>query len=127
MEIKSKQLNCNNCKQLFITHDPKRRWGCKFFGFKSNNIPSIEVKDSAVDAICHGADLGIPGVASVSKKMKRGQLISINSSRGETIALARATVNSEEIVERANSKGKVAKLERVIMKRGTYPREWKSK
>ena len=91
------------------------------------DIPSIEVKDSAVDAICHGADLGIPGVASVSKKMKRGQLISLNSSRGETIALARATVNSEEIVERANSKGKVAKLERVIMKRGTYPREWKSK
>mgnify|MGYP001162261876 FL=1 len=91
------------------------------------DIPSIEAKDSAVDAICHGADLGIPGVASVSKRMKRGQLISINSSRGETIALARATLNSEEIVERANSKGKVAKLERVIMKRGTYPREWKSK
>ena len=91
------------------------------------DIPSIEAKDSAVDAICHGADLGIPGVVSVSKKMKRGQLISINSSRGETIALARATVNSEEIVERAKSKGKVAKLERVIMKRGTYPREWKSK
>ncbi len=91
------------------------------------DIPSIEIKDSAVDAICHGADLGIPGVISVSKKMKRGQLISINSSRGETIALARATVNSEEIVKRSNSKGKVAKLERVIMKRGTYPREWKSK
>ena len=91
------------------------------------DIPSIEAKDSAVDAICHRADLGIPGVVSVSKKMKRGQLISINSSRGETIALARATVNSEEIVERAKSKGKVAKLERVIMKRGTYPREWKSK
>ena len=91
------------------------------------DIPSIEAKDSAVDAICHGADLGIPGVVSVSKKMKRGQLISINSSRGETIALARATVNSEEIVKRAKSKGKVAKLERVIMKRGTYPREWKSK
>ena len=91
------------------------------------DIPSIIAKDSAVDAVCHGADLGIPGVVSVSKEMKRGQLISIDSSRGETIALARATVNSEEIVERSGSKGKVAKLERVIMKRGTYPREWKSK
>ena len=91
------------------------------------DIPSIVAKDSAVDAVCHGADLGIPGVVSVSKKMKRGQLISIDSSRGETVALARATVNAEEIVERSNSKGKVAKLERVIMKRGTYPREWKSK
>ncbi len=91
------------------------------------DIPSIEVKDSAVDALCHGADLGVPGVAMVSKNMKRGQLISIKTTRGEAIALARATVNADEIAEKPRSKGKVAKLERVIMKRGTYPREWKTK
>ena len=91
------------------------------------DIPSIEVKDSAVDALCHGADLGVPGVAMVSKNMKRGQLISIKTTRGEAIALARATVNADEIAEKPKSKGKVAKLERVIMKRGTYPREWKTK
>ena len=39
-----KNINCNNCSRLFITHDPKRRWGCNFFGFKSNFIPSIEVQ-----------------------------------------------------------------------------------
>ena len=39
-----KQLNCNNCSSLFVTHDPKRRWGCNFFGFKSKFIPTIEVK-----------------------------------------------------------------------------------
>ena len=44
MKVKIKNINCNNCIQLFITHDPKRRWGCKFFGFKSNFVPSIEVK-----------------------------------------------------------------------------------
>jgi hypothetical protein len=36
--------NCNDCSNLFITHDPKRRWGCNFFGFKSKFIPTIEVK-----------------------------------------------------------------------------------
>ena len=36
--------NCNDCSNLFITHDPKRRWGCNYFGFKSNFIPSLEVK-----------------------------------------------------------------------------------
>jgi len=41
--------------------------------------------------------------------------------------LARATVNASEIAEKPKSKGKVAKLERVIMERGTYPREWKTK
>ena len=31
------------------------------------DLPKIEVKDSAVDAICHGADLAIPGISAVSK------------------------------------------------------------
>ena len=91
------------------------------------DIPIIVAKDSAVDALCHGADLAVPGVVSVSKDMKRGQLISIRTSRDEAIALARATVNADEIAAKPKGKGKVAKLERVIMERGTYPREWKTK
>ena len=91
------------------------------------DIPIIVAKDSAVDALCHGADLAVPGVASLSKNMKRGQLISIRTTRGEAIALARATVNADEIKDKPKAKGKVAKLERVIMERGTYPREWKTK
>ena len=39
-----RKINCNDCSSLFITHDPKRRWGCNFFGFKSKFIPTIEVK-----------------------------------------------------------------------------------
>ena len=38
------KINCNDCLNLFITHDPKRRWGCNYFGFKSKFIPSLEVK-----------------------------------------------------------------------------------
>ena len=91
------------------------------------DIPIIVAKDSAVDALCHGADLAVPGVVSVSKDMKRGQLISIRTPRDEAIALARATVNADEIAAKPKGKGKVAKLERVIMERGTYPREWKTK
>ena len=91
------------------------------------DLPKIEIKDSAVDALCHGADLGCPGVVSVSKSMMRGQLISITTMKGEAVALARATVDSSEIADNPKSKGKVAKLERVIMERGTYPREWNSK
>tara|TARA_B100000029_G_C17412155_1_gene901154 strand:+ start:115 stop:1074 length:960 start_codon:yes stop_codon:yes gene_type:complete len=91
------------------------------------DIPIIEVKDSAVDALCHGADLGVPGVVSLSKEMKRGQLISLRTTRGEAVALARATVDANEVAENPKGKGKVAKLVRVIMERGTYPREWKTK
>ena len=34
---------CNQCIHLFITHDPRRRWGCRKFGFKSSKIPYQEV------------------------------------------------------------------------------------
>ena len=44
MKKRLDKINCNDCISLFVTHDPKRRWGCNFFGFKSNFIPSIEVK-----------------------------------------------------------------------------------
>ena len=37
-------ITCNQCINLFITHDPKRRWGCRKFGFKSNISPKFEVK-----------------------------------------------------------------------------------
>ena len=91
------------------------------------DLPKIEVKDSAVDAICHGADLAIPGISAVSKELKRGQLVSLLSGQGECIALGRATIDASEIINKKNEKGKAVKLERVIMERGTYPREWKSK
>ena len=91
------------------------------------DLPKIEVKDSAVDAICHGADLAIPGISAVSNKLKRGQLVSLVSGQGECIALGRATIDASEIINKKNEKGKAVKLERVIMERGTYPREWKSK
>ena len=91
------------------------------------DLPKIEVKDSAVDAVCHGADLAIPGISAVSKRLRRGQLVSLISGQSESIALGRATIDAKEIIDKKNEKGKAVKLERVIMDRGTYPREWKSK
>ena len=91
------------------------------------DLPKVEVKDSAVDAVCHGADLAIPGISAVSNSVKRGQLISLISGQSEAIALGRATIGANEIIDKKNGKGKAVKLERVIMERGTYPREWKSK
>ena len=90
-------------------------------------LPKIEVKDSAVDAVCHGADLAIPGISAVSKNLKRGQLVSLISGQSESVALGRAIIDAKEIIDKKNEKGKAVKLERVIMDRGTYPREWKSK
>ncbi len=87
-------------------------------------LPKITVRDSAVDALCHGASLTAPGVLKLESEMTKGSLVAIVSLKGEAIALARALVSAEELVKLNH--GFVASIERVLMPRGTYPRFWKS-
>ena len=37
-------VNCFDCSQYFITHDPDRPHGCRTHGFKSRNMPAHEVR-----------------------------------------------------------------------------------
>lgn len=87
-------------------------------------IPKIVVRDSAVDALCHGANLTAPGVLSVETGIAKDTMVAILSLKGEAIALAKAQSSTEQIFD-ANH-GTVATLERVLMTRGTYPKVWKS-
>lgn len=87
-------------------------------------LPRIIVRDSAVDALCHGANLTAPGVLSVDTGIEKGAILTIYTLKGEAIALAKAAESTEEILNLKH--GSVATLERVVMPRGTYPRVWKS-
>jgi H/ACA ribonucleoprotein complex subunit 4 len=87
------------------------------------HLPKIVVRDSAVAAIVHGANLSAPGVLSVEEGIKLGDLIALMTKKGELIALATALRSSEEIVEL--DKGEVADTFRVIMEKGVYPIMWK--
>jgi H/ACA ribonucleoprotein complex subunit 4 len=87
-------------------------------------IPKIVVRDSAVDAVCHGASLTAPGVLSVESEVSKGGMVAIMTIKGEAIALARSELNTFEILNAKH--GTVASLERVLMERGTYPRTWKT-
>lgn len=88
-------------------------------------IPKIVVKDTAVDAICHGANLSIKGVSMVEKNVKKGEVVAIFTAKSELVALGKALMNAEEMPEL--KKGIVVDVERVVMERGTYPSVWKSK
>jgi H/ACA ribonucleoprotein complex subunit 4 len=87
------------------------------------HLPKIVIRDGAVDALCHGASLAAPGVLSVETGISLGDLAAIMTMKGELVALGRATMTSKQIVEAEH--GIVAKLERVVMSPGTYPRKWK--
>ena len=87
-------------------------------------IPKIVVRDSAVDAICHGARLGVPGILSVSEGIKKDDTVALMSAKKELVAIGKALLTSKEI--QSLRKGLASTTERVVMKAGTYPRLWKS-
>jgi len=87
-------------------------------------IPKLVVRDSAVDALCHGANLTAPGVLSVESHIEKGSIVALFTLKGEAIALGKAVLPTEEILN--TNRGTVATLERVLMPRGTYPKIWKS-
>lgn len=84
----------------------------------------IVIRDSAVDAICHGARLGVPGVLSVSAGISKGDILVLVSAKGELVAIGNAMLSTEEMT--SLKKGLACSTDRVIMKQGTYPKMWKS-
>ena len=86
-------------------------------------IPKVYIRDSAVDAICHGASLAVPGVVSVEAPFPKDSTIVIMTLKGEAVALAKSAISSESIIQQ--EKGIAAKVMRVLMPRGTYPRMWR--
>jgi len=87
-------------------------------------VPKIYIRDSAVDAICHGANLTAPGILSLETGINAGSMVAVFTLKDEAVALARAVTSTEEILNVVH--GIVAKTERVLMPRGTYPKCWKS-
>jgi H/ACA ribonucleoprotein complex subunit 4 len=87
-------------------------------------LPKIVVRDSAVDAVCHGANLTAPGVLSVNSGVTNGSIVAIFSLKREAVALAKTLLSTEEILSADH--GTVATLQRVVMPRGTYPKVWRS-
>ncbi|MBN1245995.1 RNA-guided pseudouridylation complex pseudouridine synthase subunit Cbf5 [Candidatus Bathyarchaeota archaeon] len=87
-------------------------------------VPKIVVRDSAVDALCHGANLTAPGILSAETGIQKDSMIAILTLKGEAVALAKALLPTEELLDLKH--GTVATLQRVVMPRGTYPKVWKT-
>jgi len=87
-------------------------------------IGRIVIRDSAVDAICHGARLGMPGVLSISEGVKKEDAVALLSAKHELVAIGKALLSTEEMC--SVHRGLASTTERVVMRAGTYPRLWKS-
>ncbi|MCE2614777.1 MAG: RNA-guided pseudouridylation complex pseudouridine synthase subunit Cbf5 [Nitrosopumilus sp. (ex Thoosa mismalolli)] len=93
--------------------------------FALSEIKSVIIRDSAVDAMCHGAQLAIPGILKISTNLKKGDLVGIYTQKGEAVALAESTMSESEI--RDATKGYAFETKRIIMAPNTYPKKWRTK
>ncbi|XP_059398210.1 H/ACA ribonucleoprotein complex subunit DKC1 [Carassius carassius] len=82
----------------------------------------IVMKDSAVNAICYGAKIMLPGVLRYEDGIEVNQDIVVITTKGEAICTAVALMTTAVIS--TCDHGVVAKIKRVIMERDTYPRKW---
>jgi len=82
----------------------------------------VVVKDSAVNAICYGAKLMIPGLLRFGDGIEVGDEVVMITTKGEAIAVGIAQMTTA--VMATVDHGVVAKIKRVIMERDTYPRRW---
>lgn len=86
------------------------------------NYKRVVVKDSAVNAICYGAKLMIPGLLRFADDIDINTEVVLMTTKGEAIAVGIAQMTTA--VMATCDHGVVAKIKRVIMERDTYPRRW---
>ena len=86
------------------------------------HFPRIVVKDGAVAAISHGAALARPGVVSIDDGIERGDLVVLESLKGEAVAIAETNSGAKKI--QSMEHGEVARPKVVLMQTGIYPQTW---
>jgi len=89
-----------------------------------SHMLKIYVRDTAVDAICHGADLAAAGICSLDARIKSDMQVALMSLKGELIGFGISKKDAMSIYKAKN--GILVASNKVFMKRGTYPR-WDQK
>ncbi|MEZ0345106.1 MAG: RNA-guided pseudouridylation complex pseudouridine synthase subunit Cbf5 [Infirmifilum sp.] len=89
------------------------------------HIPKVWIRDTAVDAVCHGAPVAVPGIVKLESNIRTGDIVGVYTLKDELVALGIAKFNSGKMMSAKS--GIAVKVNHVVMEPGVYPRAWKSK
>lgn len=89
------------------------------------DLAKVVVRDTAVDAVCHGAVLAGVGIVGKEGGFAKGETVAIVTERGELVGLGKGLVNSSTL--KPGEPGLVVAPTTVLMQPGTYPRGWKAR
>ncbi len=102
------------------------------------HLNKVIVKDSAVDAICHGANVYLNGIAKLSKGIGGDETVLIETLKGEAIGIGTMLLNTKNVIAKKEENDKIknkndkykepiVNIERIYMSPNTYPKMWKKK
>jgi H/ACA ribonucleoprotein complex subunit 4 len=84
----------------------------------------IWLRDTAVEAVCSGAQLAVPGIAKFERGASKGEAVALMTLKGELAAIADMQMAGAELEK--SKEGIAAATRRVVMRKGTYPKMWKT-
>ncbi len=84
------------------------------------HLPKVWILDSTVESLCHGQDLGVPGISMAESEIQVDELIAIMTLKEELVALGFAKMISKDMITK--EKGIAIRCSKVFMEPGTYPK-----
>lgn len=110
------------CESVLLTSESYLRRVIRPLESLLTNFKRIVVKDSAVNAVCYGAKLMIPGLLRYEADIEVNEEVVLMTTKGEAIAIGIAMMSTVDLA--SCDHGVVAKVKRCIMNRDLYPRRW---
>lgn len=86
-------------------------------------VRKIYVKDTAVDSICHGANLASSGVVKLDNQIHENNTVAVMTLKEELLAIGTCMYSTNDII---NSDTKIiVDIQKVFILPNTYPKMWK--
>ena len=83
------------------------------------HLAKVWVNDTAVDPLCHGMQLKLPGILKVDGDIQKEDIVAVMTLKDELVLVGQALMASREMLA---EKGIATRTLQVFMKPGTYPR-----
>ncbi len=84
-----------------------------------DHLKKVWVMDSAVESLCQGIQLKVPGIAKLHREIVPGDDVAVMTLKDELILVGEALLSAEAMLGDA---GVAVKSKQVFMRPGTYPR-----
>lgn len=88
------------------------------------HLPKVWIMDNAVDSLCHGTSLKMPGISRFERHIRKDDTVAVMTLKGELVCYGKAVVDSGKMEK--SQMGVAVKPDAVFMNAGTYPKREQS-